>query len=137
MLDDTPRAFLDEPRFVVVATLNPDCSPQQTVLWYELAAGGILMNTAKGRVKDRNLRLDPRISFCLEDGYRYLTITGAATLVEDQPAAQEDIRRLAVRYHGEERGNAMSREQFGKQERVTIRMSIGRVDAHGFAADRG
>ena len=135
MLDDTLRAFLDEPRFAVVATVNPDGSPQQTVLWYELIGGGILMNTAKGRVKDRNLRLDPRVSFCLEDGYRYLTITGTATLVEDQPTAQEDIRRLAVRYHGEERGNAMGRDQFARQERVTIRMSIGRVDAHGFEAD--
>lgn len=104
------------------------------MLWYELAGDEVLMNTAKGRIKAPNLSLDPRISFCLEDGYRCLTITGTATLVEDQPSAQGDIRRLAIRYHGEEHGDAMSRDQFGQQERVTIRMSIGRVDAHGFEA---
>ena len=68
----------------------------------------------------------------MEDGYRYLTIAGPVTLVEDQQAAQEDIRRLAVRYHGEERGNEMARELFKGQERVTIRLRIEHVIADGF-----
>ncbi len=132
MLADEVRAFLDEQRFAVVATVNPDGSPQQTVMWYELQGDEIMMNTRRGRVKDRNLRRDPRVSFCVEEGYRYLTITGAARLIEDQETAQQDIRRLAIRYHGPEHGERQSREQFRKQERVTIRMSIERVDAHGF-----
>lgn len=132
MLDPTVRAFLDEVRFAAVATINPDGTPQQTVLWYELQGEEIMMNTAGGRVKDRNLRRDPRTSFCVEDGYRYLTLTGTCALIEDQEIAQADIRRLAVRYHGPERGEQMSREQFQKQDRVTMRMSIDRVSAHGF-----
>ena len=132
MLDQSVRAFLDEVRFASVATINPDGSPQQTVLWYELQGEEIMMNTARGRVKDRNLRRDPRISFCLEDGYRYLTLTGTCVLIGAQATAQDDIRRLAVRYHGQEQGERMSRDQFQQQERVTMRMSIERVHARGF-----
>lgn len=131
-MNEAARAFLEEPRFAVVATIQPDGLPHQTVLWYELQGDEILLNTAAGRVKDRNLRRDPRVSFCLEDGYRYLTITGAATLIDDQQVAQEDIRRLAVRYHGEAEGDAMSRELFSKQERVTIRLKIEHLIADGF-----
>ncbi|MDP9382298.1 MAG: PPOX class F420-dependent oxidoreductase [Chloroflexota bacterium] len=131
-MNEAVRAFLEEPRFAVVATIQPDGMPHQTVLWYELQGNEILLNTAAGRVKDQNLRRDPRLSFCLEDGYRYVTISGSATLVDDQQAAQEDIRRLAVRYHGEARGNEMSRDLFQKQPRVTIRLRIEHLIADGF-----
>ncbi|MBF6589385.1 MAG: PPOX class F420-dependent oxidoreductase, partial [Ktedonobacterales bacterium] len=70
------RRFLDEPRFAVLATLSPDGTPQQTVIWYELDGDEIVMNTAEGRIKSGNLRRDPRISLCVEDGYRYVTLTG-------------------------------------------------------------
>jgi PPOX class probable F420-dependent enzyme len=131
-MNEQLRAFLDEPRFAVVATVNEDGTPHQTVLWYELQGDEIMMNTAAGRVKDKNLRRDPRISFCIEDGYRYVTLVGDAELVEEQEQAQEDIRRLAVRYHGEEEGNRMSRELFQRQGRLTVRMRVHTADAHGF-----
>ncbi len=127
ILDDRVRAFLDAPRFAVVATINPDGTPQQTVLWYELQGDEIMMNTRRGRVKDLNLVRDPRLSFCVEDDYHYITLTGTATLIEDQPVAQADIRSLAIRYHGQEQGDAQSRNMFSKQERITIRMRIDHV----------
>ncbi len=127
ILDDRVRVFLDAPRFAVVATINPDGTPQQTVLWYELQGDEIMMNTRRGRVKDLNLVRDPRLSFCVEDDYHYVTLTGTATLIEDQPVAQADIRSLAIRYHGQEEGDAQSRNMFSKQERITIRMRIDHV----------
>jgi PPOX class probable F420-dependent enzyme len=127
------RAFLEEPRFCVFATIGKSGLPQQTVLWYELQGETILMNTATGRVKDHNLRRDPRASFCIEDGYRYVTITGTCELQsDDQEQAQADIKRLAVRYHGPERGEQMAAGQFRQQERETIRLRIESFDAHGF-----
>jgi len=135
-LSPAVRAFLEEPRFCVFADINDDGTPHQTVLWYEVQGDTILMNTAKGRVKDRNLTRDPRASFCVEDGYRYVAIVGACTLQsEDQQAAQADIKRLAVRYHGRERGEEMAASSFAKQTRETIRLRIdsAKVDANGFA----
>lgn len=127
------RRFLEEPRYAVLATINADGMPQQTVIWYELQGDEIMMNTAAGRRKDANLRRDPRVSICFEDGYRYVTITGTARLIEEQTEAQADIRRLAIRYEGEEQANAMAERQFVHERRVTIRVPIERVVADGVA----
>ena len=112
-----------------MATINPDGTPQQTVMWYEVQGDQIVMNTKRGRVKDLNLARDPRLSLCFEDGYRYVTLTGTATLIEDQTVAQADIRRLAIRYHGPAKGEEQAQRLFSKQERITIRLHIDRVVA--------
>lgn len=131
MLSPAIRAFLAEPRFAVLATINEDGSPQQTVMWYDLEGDAILMNTADGRVKVNNLRRDPRVSICVEDGYRYVTISGCACLIEDQERAQADILRLAIRYHGAERARSIA-EQFRGQHRMTILVPIERIVSWGF-----
>ncbi len=132
-LSPVVRAFLEEQRYCVFADIGPDGLPHQTVLWYELQGDEIMMNTALRRAKDKNLRRDPRASFCVEDGYRYVTITGTCTLQwEDEESAQADIYRLADRYEGPERTEQMASGQFRKQGRETIRLTIERVDEHGF-----
>ncbi len=129
-LADTVRAFLSETRFAVLATLDRDGSIQQTVMWYELDDDQIVMNTARGRVKDSNLRRDPRLSICVEDGYRFVTLEGVAEIIDDQEIAQADILRLAIRYHGQEQGERQAAD-FRKQQRVTLRVSIRNVIARG------
>ena len=126
------RRFLEERHFAVIATINADGTPHQTVVWYLLRGDDIVMNTARGRVKERNLRRDPRISITVEDGDRFVTIRGTARLVDDVATAQDDIRQLAVRYHGEEIANRQVREQFSKQERVSIYLAADRVTIYGF-----
>ncbi len=126
------RAFLNEQRFAVLATVNPDGTAQQTVMWYELRDDRIVMNTALGRIKGQNLLRDPRISICVENGYQYVTIAGTAQLNDDQAIAQDDIRRLAVRYHGPTEGARQAAEQFSKQRRVSIYLPFERVILNGF-----
>ncbi|HYP41159.1 MAG TPA: PPOX class F420-dependent oxidoreductase [Chloroflexia bacterium] len=130
-LDDKVRKFLEEKRFAVVATAGKDGMPRQTVMWYELQGDRIMMNTAVGRLKEKNLARDPRVSFCVEDEYKYVTITGrAAELDYDTERSQADIRALAIRYHGQEKSEEMSRDLFSKQARVTFYMTIEDVDTH-------
>ena len=129
------REFLDEPRFAVLATLNADGMAQQTVMWYRLDGDHVMMNTARGRKKDLNLLHDRRASICVEDGYRYVTIAGETELIDDQERAQADIKALAIRYHGQERGEEMARDQFSQQERVTVLLSVSHVIANGFGGD--
>lgn len=124
------QAFLAERRFAVLATNSEDGPPQQTVMWYELADDFVLMNTARGRVKDNHLQRDPRASICIEDGYRYLTITGTVSLDDDPARAQADIARLARRYHGDEADQQIA--HFQTQQRVSIRLKIEHVIANGF-----
>ncbi|SRR5579875_3748614 len=126
-LDEKARAFLSERRFAVLATHNADGSIQQTVMWYDLDGDDILMNTAAGRVKEGNLRRDPRVSVCVEDGYRFVTVSGTVQLDDDQAAAQEVIRRLALRYSDNPENIDAETEQFRKQRRVTIRLKPDRI----------
>lgn len=129
-LQDNVRAFLKEPRFGVLATINGDGTPQQTVVWYDLSGDDILMNTRANRVKDGNLRRDGRASLCVSNGYSYVTLEGVVELNDDQPTAQDDIRRLAIRYDGEESGERQAAEKFSKQRRVTILLKVTKVIAY-------
>ncbi|MCG8353125.1 MAG: PPOX class F420-dependent oxidoreductase [Chloroflexales bacterium] len=126
-LSEKARAFLDEPRFAVLATINPDNTPHLTVMWFELQGDEVMMNTKVGRVKEQNLRQNQRISICIEAGYSYVTLAGTVRLIEDQAIAQADIRRLALRYHNEIRAAELVRNQFAKEQRMTIRMPIEHV----------
>jgi PPOX class probable F420-dependent enzyme len=130
-LPDNVRAFLRERRFAVLATINPDGMPQQSTMWYELQGDHIMMNTRVGRQKERNLKRDPRLSICIEDEYDYVTLTGRAELDYDHERSQATIHALAVRYDGEEDAALMVRNTFSKQSRVTIYMTIEKIDAHG------
>jgi PPOX class probable F420-dependent enzyme len=131
-LRDDVRAFLEETRHAVLATVNANGSPQQTVMWYELRGNAIVMNTRRGRKKDRNLIRDPRASLCFEDGIRYVTLEGVIEMVDDPVIAQTDIAALARRYHDPVTAEKMAREVFASQERVTLLLHIDRANVHGF-----
>lgn len=129
-LSDKARAFLQEPRFAVLGTLNQDGSPQLTTMWYLLEGDTIIMNTKAGRLKERNMRRDPRISVCVPDGYSYVTISGIVEMIDDPQISQQDIYRLAVRYDGEESAKQQMEEQFSKETRVTLHLKCQHVVEH-------
>ena len=131
-LIDEQRAFLDEVHFAVVATLNADGSPQLTTVWYLRDGDELVFNTAVGRLKERNLRRDPRLAATIlsADGYRFITVKGTVTL--DEASGQEIIHQLAIRYDGPESAEEQMRSQFSRQQRVTIRLPIGDPYCYGF-----
>jgi PPOX class probable F420-dependent enzyme len=129
LLSEKVRDYLNEKRFAVLATLNPNGTIQQTTMWYLLEEGTdtIMMNTRVGRQKERNLRRNPHISICIEDGYRYLTLSGRVELIDDLDLGQRDIYRLAVRYDGEEAAAQQVLTAYGLQERITLHLHIEKV----------
>jgi PPOX class probable F420-dependent enzyme len=130
--EDPVRTFLNEKRFAVLATLKADGTVQQTVMWYLIDGDELLFNTASGRVKYGNLARDPRVSLCVEDGYRYVTISGTARAVPDQATAQADIHRLAVRYNGAEKAAEQMATSFSKQQRISYRVPLDKLIVNGF-----
>src|SRR5437762_11851047 len=80
LVTERVRAFLAEPRFAVMATINRSGTPQLTVMWYALLADEdvVVLNATRGLLKERNLRRDPRRSLCIEDGMRYVTLGAQA-----------------------------------------------------------
>ena len=95
--------FLRRRQFAHVATVNPDGSPHVTALWVDTDGVAVLLNTALGRVKARNLERDPRIAISLVDSenpYDSLTIQGRAQLIEE--GGVEHIRFLSQKYNGDQ-----------------------------------
>jgi PPOX class probable F420-dependent enzyme len=91
--------------FANLATLMPDGSPQVTPVWVDRDGDIIRVNTAKGRVKDRNMRRDPRVSLAIADPdnpYRYLQIRGRVVEITEK-GADDHIDKLAMKYMGKEK----------------------------------
>lgn len=131
-LTPAQRAFLEEKRFAVVGSSNPDGSPHVAVMWYLVDGDEILVNSAQGRIKDRNLAADPRMSVIVEDEYRWVRVDGRARIDHDQATAQADIRRLAARYHEDpHKVDELVASRFSKQHRITYRLPIRRVASEG------
>ena len=126
MLNDDVRMILDQPHFAVLATINQDGSPQQTVMWYELIGDQIMMNTEAGRTKEGNILRDPRVSVCVEDRYNYITLTGRAALEYDADQSQIDIARLARRYQPPQKAEQLI-ANFQQETRITIWIDIEHV----------
>ena len=129
-LSERVQAFLREVRFAVLGTINPDGTPQLTTMWYLLEDNTLVMNTKVGRAKERNMRRDPRISVCVADGYKYVTLSGRVEMIDDPKIAQHDIYRLSARYHGEEKAQRQMEEQFSKEKRVTLRLKPEHIIEH-------
>ena len=114
--------------FGQLVTLNADGTPQATVLWVDADDEHVLVNTAAGRTKDRNLRRDPRASVSVVkegDWYRWVSVTGAVVERITGPEADAHIDRLSRRYDGE------PWEPVEGQVRVLYRIRPDRVIRYG------
>ncbi len=86
ILDDRVRELLDGRSFAVLATLNPDGTPQTSVIWAARDDDVVIFTTHDQRRKARNLRRDPRASvtvFAADDPYRTVDIRGTVELIDD------------------------------------------------------
>jgi len=98
-----PPNFLDlfqKRAFGSLATLMPDGQPQVTPVWIDLEGGKLVVNSAKGRAKDRNMRRDPRVAVAVidpENPDRYLEVRGCVVEVTESGADQH-IDKMAKKY---------------------------------------
>ena len=90
--------------FANVATLNPDGSPQVTPVWVDFDGTHVLINTAKGRVKAKNLAREPRVALSISDpdnAYRYLGIQGRVVEMTEK-GGDAHIDKMAKKYLGKD-----------------------------------
>lgn len=94
--------LLEKPAFGNLSTLMKDGSPQVTPVWVDYDGKHVRVNSAKGRVKDKNMRRDPRVSIALQDPanpYRYLEIRGRVVEITEK-GADDHINKLSLKYLG-------------------------------------
>jgi PPOX class probable F420-dependent enzyme len=100
-LNHAVRKLLDEPNPAVLGTINPDGSPQTSVVWVARDGDDLLISTAAGRRKERNVRRDPRVSLTVydqDDPQQYAEVRGLAAVTED--AGRKLAVQLAEDYEG-------------------------------------
>jgi len=103
-----PENYLDlfsKKAFAHLSTLMPDGSPQVTPVWVDYQDGFVLVNSARGRQKDRNMRRDPRVAIAILDPdnpYRYLQVRGRVVEITEV-GADAHIDKLAFKYLGREK----------------------------------
>ncbi|HEX4478637.1 MAG TPA: PPOX class F420-dependent oxidoreductase [Polyangiaceae bacterium] len=86
--------------FANLATLMSDGTPQVTPVWIDFDGEHVLVNTAKGRLKDKNLRVRNKVGLSIldpENPYRYLSIQGKVVGVTEE-GADAHIDKMAKKY---------------------------------------
>jgi PPOX class probable F420-dependent enzyme len=119
--------FKDETKaYLYLATLMPDGSPQLTVVWFDTDGENILINTAEGRVKDRNMKARPKVALVIQDPtnpLRFVQIRGEV-IGHTTEGGDAHINKLSLKYDGEPWTLVPG------QTRVIFKIKPTRVSAH-------
>lgn len=133
-MDRIPEEYVDlfteKQAFAHLATLLPDGTPHVTPVWVGYDGEYVLVNTARGRRKERNVRGNPEVGLSVidpEDPYRYVSVRGVVEEVTTEGAV-EHINQLARRYMGVEEYPNLGEEG---GERVVIRIRPDHVSTGG------
>ncbi|MFC5054635.1 PPOX class F420-dependent oxidoreductase [Saccharothrix xinjiangensis] len=122
-LSPVTRDLVDAPNFAVLATTNPDGSPQTSVVWVTRDGDDLLFSTLRDRAKALNLSRDPRASASILSGADpqvYAEVRGTVTITEDVG------RRLANDLSHKYDGRDFPEDRPG-QQRVVLRLTPTRV----------
>jgi PPOX class probable F420-dependent enzyme len=131
-MTEIPKAYLDlfsKPAFAHLVTLMPDGSPQVTPVWVDLDGNTVIVNTAKGRLKDRNMKRDPRVALAVSDPanpYRYVQVRGRVSDISEN-GGDAHIDKMAKKYLNQD---SYPYRQPG-EVRVVYRITPEHVQAYG------
>ena len=96
------KRLFDRKNFAYLATLMDDGSPQVTPTWVDVEGNFILVNTAEGRIKQKNVSRDPRVAISIVDHanpYEMVTVRGKV-VEQTRNGADEHINKMAKKYLG-------------------------------------
>ena len=99
------RNFLRSPTYWMLGTINADGHPQVNPMWLDLEGDDIILNTAIGRLKEKNVRRDPRATLAMtepENPYAYVEIRGTVVEFIEGDEAEAGIDSLAKKYIGKD-----------------------------------
>ena len=104
-LNDDVRRKIEGPNLAFLAEVMEDGSPHVSPVWIELENGYLTFNTAVGRLKERNMRRDPRVAISVadkDDPYDKVDIRGRVVEIVEGEEADRQIDRLAKKYIGQD-----------------------------------
>jgi PPOX class probable F420-dependent enzyme len=104
--DPSVRKLFEGKNFVFISSIMRDGSPQVTPTWVDIENGNILVNTAIGRIKHKNISRDPRVALAIADQnnpYDMVTVRGRTIEQLTGDAAEEHIDKMAKKYIGKDK----------------------------------
>jgi PPOX class probable F420-dependent enzyme len=124
-LTESAIKLIDGKNFAYLATLLPDGSPHVTPMWVDHEGDILLMNTAIGRVKQRNITRDPRVSVTIVDSNNPYdrTIIHGRVVGQTEQGADAHIDKLAKKYTG---ANKYQRSS-PTEKRIIIKIEPSRI----------
>ena len=131
-LSDATVALVDGKNYAILATINPDGSPQTSVLWVGRDGNDLLFSTVAGRVKHRNMERDPRVSVTVLDSAdpeNYVELRGRVSMTPD--VGRRVDTELSWKYDGQDPG-----EDRPGAVRVVVRMVVEKATGHQRATSR-
>ena len=123
------KDLIEKKTFAHLGTLMPDGSPQVTPLWWDFDGTHVLLNSARGRTKDKNMRRDGRVALAISDPdnpYRYVQLRGRVVEVTED-GAKAHIDKLAKKYTGVDSYKLRSADEV----RVIYKIAIDRAQTMG------
>lgn len=108
MAEKIPEEFKDlfgKVAYANIATVMPDGTPQVTPVWFDYDGNHLRVNSAKGRVKDKNMRRNKNVALAIQDpdnAYRYLAVRGKVDDITEE-GADAHIDSLAKKYLGKDK----------------------------------
>ena len=108
MAEKIPEEFKDlfgKVAYANIATVMPDGTPQVTPVWFDYDGNYLRVNSAKGRVKDKNMRHNKNVALSIQDpdnAYRYLAVRGKVDDITEE-GADAHIDSLAKKYLGKDK----------------------------------
>jgi PPOX class probable F420-dependent enzyme len=128
-IPDKYRDLFSKRAFASLSTLMPDGSPQVTPVWVDLEGDLVLVNTARGRQKDKNMRRDPRVAMAIidpENPYRYIEVRGRVAEITEE-GADAHIDKMAKKYLGADKYPYRQ----ASETRVIFKIQAERVNTMG------
>ena len=105
-LSERAKKLLEGKNFAFVATVNKDGTPQLTPTWVDTDGEYVIVNTALGRQKNKNVTRDPRVTvgvFDMTNPYDYVSISGKVVRKVTGRAADDHIDKLSLKYTGQQK----------------------------------
>jgi PPOX class probable F420-dependent enzyme len=130
-LNEKQAALFTGRNWGVIATVRADGSPQATPVWVDYDGENVLVNSARGRTKVKNIERDPRATVTVLPAENqqggYVMVSGPAEIVDEGAGAVEHINMLAKKYLGEDKYPYLG----PGEQRVIIQIRPERVDGFG------
>ncbi len=131
MIPESHRDLINDEKkaFAFLGTKSANGKIQVTPVWFNTSGDLFLVNTARGRLKDKNMNARPDVTLCISDPadpYRYLQVRGRV-VESTEEGANDHIDALSYKYTG----NRKYQNYRPGMVRVIYKIQPEKVDAHG------